>query len=91
MKVRAEILVRGFVQGVGYRRFAQKRAFELDLCGYVRNEDDGAVRVEVEGERTAVETYVERLRAGPSFSRVTELELRWMDYSGRYTQFDITF
>ncbi len=91
MNVRAEVTVRGFVQGVGYRRFAQLRAVERELTGTVRNMDDGSVFIEVEGDEPVVKSYVEDLRRGPSFSRVTDVTIQWQPYTGRYRQFTVRF
>jgi acylphosphatase len=64
----------GRVQGVGFRWFTRKAAQELGLAGLVRNLPDGRVEVEVAGEPEALERFRERLRQGPSGSRVTSLE-----------------
>lgn len=66
--------INGKVQGVGYRRFAQKHAIALGLCGWVRNLKDGRVEVRVQGSADQVSAYVEHLRQGPPFGRVESLE-----------------
>lgn len=91
MNVRAEVTVRGFVQGVGYRHFARMQAIERQLTGTVRNMDDGSVFVEVEGDEHIVKNYIEDLRRGPSFSRVSDVDVIWLDYTGQYRQFTIRF
>jgi acylphosphatase len=67
-------LVRGRVQGVGYRYFAVKKAEALGVAGFVRNLPDGSVEVIAEGADTALATFEEELRSGPSFSRVENVE-----------------
>ena len=57
--------VAGRVQGVGYRDAVRRRARELGALGWVRNEDDGTVRVHAEGPRDAVEALVGFLKEGP--------------------------
>lgn len=64
------ILVTGRVQGVFYRAFAKEAADELGVRGWVRNREDGAVEMVVEGD---VDGLVERLRAGPPAGRVDEV------------------
>lgn len=91
MMQRATIRVLGLVQGVGYRRFAEKRARAIGLNGFVRNEDSGAVCVDVEGERVAIETYIEQLRTGPAFARVSDVNVQWLEYEGRYRVFEIMY
>jgi len=61
---RRAIGVRGVVQGVGFRPFVYNRAIAHGLAGWVRNDAD-RVRIEVQGERTAVDAFVEALRDDP--------------------------
>jgi acylphosphatase len=67
-------LVRGVVQGVGYRYFVLRQAMTLGLGGYARNCGDGSVEVMAEGEASALEELESRLRVGPAASEVTTLE-----------------
>ena len=67
-------LVQGRVQGVGYRYFALRAAEELGVSGFARNLPDGSVEVVAEGTDTALAELEARLRAGPSFSRVSNVE-----------------
>ena len=62
--------VRGRVQGVGYRYFAQKQAWELGLTGYTRNLDDGRVEVYAVGLKQKLEEMAARLYRGPRWSDV---------------------
>ena len=66
--------VHGEVQGVGYRRFAQREAQALGLAGWVRNEADGTVGGEAEGSETALESFRLRLTRGPAFGHVSRLD-----------------
>jgi hydrogenase maturation protein HypF len=61
-RIRTRARVEGTVQGVGFRPFVYRLAAELELAGWVLNDERG-VLVEVEGEAPAVETFVERLEA----------------------------
>ena len=71
-------VVRGRVQGVGFRAFVVAEARELGLSGGVRNLSDGnTVEVNAAGGRAALATLLGRLRAGPPGSRVIEVEERW--------------
>ena len=67
-------LVRGRVQGVGFRYFAQRQARAQELAGWVRNRQDGAVEGEVTGSPAAIERFLAALRRGPSSARVSELD-----------------
>lgn len=62
--------VRGRVQGVGYRWFAQNVAAELGLCGYARNLDDGRVEVYAIGPEDKLSEFAGRLHRGPHWADV---------------------
>jgi len=91
MSVRAEVTVRGFVQGVGYRRFVQLRAEERNLCGTVINLDNGDVAVVVEGPKESILSYLDDLKRGPAFARVTDLDVTWYESTGQYQRFTIRY
>jgi acylphosphatase len=87
----AEIIVEGQVQGVGFRAFAQRRATQLGLSGYVMNLRDGRVRARVEGKRRLVEELARDLEKGPPLSRVERVSVRWMPPTGRFVGFQIRY
>ena len=88
--VRAHIVIMGRVQGVGFRYFAISWAERLGLTGYVRNNYDGSVETEVEGDRSAVEEYIAQMKLGPRWSRVTDVRVEYKPYEGIYQNFDVT-
>ena len=59
--IRAEIVFRGHVQGVGFRYTATRIAERIDVCGWVRNETDGTVRLVVEASRELVDRLLESI------------------------------
>jgi acylphosphatase len=67
-------VVRGRVQGVGYRYFVQREAGSLGVTGFVRNLPDGSVEIVAEGGESAVAQLEARLREGPSFASVASVE-----------------
>ncbi len=67
-------LVRGRVQGVGYRYFVLREAEDLGVSGFARNLPDGSVEVMAEGEDPVLQQLEERLKKGPSFARVSGVE-----------------
>jgi hydrogenase maturation protein HypF len=70
--VRMAIVVRGIVQGVGFRPFVYHAARDEALDGWVLNDRD-AVRIEVQGSRAAIVRFLDRLRdAAPSPVRIAE-------------------
>ncbi|MFP3712373.1 acylphosphatase [Puerhibacterium sp. TATVAM-FAB25] len=73
---RVRAVVRGIVQGVGFRAAVEDAADGLGVSGWVRNTVEGTVEVEVEGDGGAVEAMLAFLREGPRAARVTGVELR---------------
>lgn len=81
-------LVRGRVQGVGFRLFAVRQARELGLDGFVRNLSDGrTVEVVAEGQKTALEALLAALRMGPPAAHVESVDVSWLQASGSYEGF----
>ena len=70
------IRVRGRVQGVRFRVSAQGEADRFGLHGYVRNESDGTVYIEIEGESDAIDAFVVWCRKGPMFAHVTHVDVQ---------------
>lgn len=70
---RRHIIVRGRVQGVGFRWFAKETADSLGLTGWVRNLRDGSVEAEVEGTPDALDAFERRLRTGNPSAQVDEI------------------
>jgi acylphosphatase len=67
-------IVRGRVQGVGYRYFVMREANGLGVSGFARNLPDGSVEVVAEAADEVLERFEERLRQGPSFATVSALD-----------------
>ena len=68
-------MVRGRVQGVGFRWFAEHAARVEGLHGWVTNRPDGSVEVAAEGDREALHRFESRLRHGPPASRVDDVQV----------------
>lgn len=66
-------LVKGRVQGVGFRWFVHREAEPLKLRGWVRNTEDGHVEVVAAGGRAQLESLAEALRRGSRGSRVDDV------------------
>ena len=75
-------LVRGRVQGVGYRYFVLRQADALGLTGYARNRADGAVEVIAEGSAEALADLEARLGEGPAFAEVDGVAREAIDPRG---------
>ena len=88
-KVARRFFIRGDVQGVGFRFFAQRAAARHQVVGYVKNLDDGRVEVLTEGPAQSVEAFKHELATGPRFSSVEHVEEINLDPSGSYSSFRI--
>src|ERR1017187_5548106 len=83
--VRVRVVLRGAVQGVGFRPFVHRLASELALAGWVNNSPQG-VFLEVEGQRPELEEFLRRLQAEkPPRSFIQSLETTWLDAVGMNT------
>jgi len=83
------VVIRGRVQGVGFRYFAAREARRLEVSGVVRNLADGAVEVEAEGERATLERLLEALHTGPRAARVASVDVHWSEGTARHRGFEI--
>lgn len=72
--VAERVIVRGRVQGVGYRAWTVSEARQRGLGGWVRNLTDGSVELVVSGQAEGVEAMIGLCREGPTSARVDALE-----------------
>ncbi|HKJ46595.1 MAG TPA: acylphosphatase [Balneolales bacterium] len=75
----AHLLIKGRVQGVGFRHFVYKTARNLGLYGWVRNLYDGKVEVLLHGDEKIVKQAIDYCKIGPSAARVDKVNIEW-DY-----------
>ena len=73
------LIVRGRVQGVGFRAFVEETAFDLGLKGWVRNRRDGTVEAVAAWASTAVDALIEAVRRGPRMARVDAVDIAEAD------------
>jgi acylphosphatase len=89
-KVRMRAIVKGIVQGVGFRYFTVYQAQRIGgITGYVRNLRNGSVEVVAEGEREKLEQLLAQLRKGPIGAHVTGVDVFWENPTGEFTNFGI--
>ena len=62
------------VQGVFFRYSAKEKAESLGIMGFARNEADGSVYIEAEGEEDALHTFLEWCKTGPASASVNKVE-----------------
>ena len=80
-------MIRGEVQGVGYRFFAQRAAARHQVVGYVRNLPDGSVESLAEGTAASVEAFKLDLATGPQWAAVQQVEEIVLEPTGHYVSF----
>ncbi len=83
-----QLRISGIVQGVFFRASARDMARTLGVKGYVKNEKDGAVVTEIEGDEEAVNKLIQWCRQGPPGARVDQVDVVEQPVKG-YTQFEI--
>jgi len=89
MRESITIRVTGTVQDVGFRYRAWQEARSLGLVGFVRNEPDGSVCLEAEGERAALDSLVAWCRKGPSSADVRHIEVSENHQPKHFSEFVI--
>lgn len=87
----AEIIVQGFVQGVGYRFFAIQKAREYGITGYVQNLPDENVFVVAEGEKGILNDFIKDLKIGPPSARVKKIDIKFSENDKGYKNFSVKF
>ncbi|MBM4400409.1 MAG: acylphosphatase [Crenarchaeota archaeon] len=91
MKTRAHVFVSGRVQGVFFRSETKHKADRYGVKGWVRNLPDDRVEVVFEGEEEAVKALIEFCKRGPLGARVTNVDLRWENFTGDFDAFKVRY
>jgi acylphosphatase len=88
-RARLHLVIRGRVQGVGFRFSAYDEAKDLGLSGYVRNLPSGEVEIVAEGSRENLQMLAAWAHLGPPSAHVTDVREEWSDFTGEFTEFQI--
>lgn len=86
---RLTAVVRGRVQGVGFRWFVERTAASLGLTGWVRNREDRSVEVVAEGPPAVLDRFAAALHEGPPGARVEHVAERRDPATGEFRRFSI--
>lgn len=73
---RLKIKISGRVQGVAFRHYAQTRANQTGIKGYVKNMPDGTVEIEAEGEEKALDEFLSWCHRGPDAAKVENVNIQ---------------
>ncbi|HOK57199.1 MAG TPA: acylphosphatase [bacterium] len=88
---RYHLYVKGIVQGVGFRWYAQRIGNSIGVSGWVKNLPDGSVEIVVEGEKEKIEIFIEEMKNGYLGKNITEIEKIEEDFKGEFKGFEIRF
>ena len=83
-----DIKIYGYVQGVFFRFSAQEKAQIMGINGFVRNESDGTVYIEAEGEEDDLKQFLSWCHKGPSGARVEKVESEFSSKIKNFTDFN---
>lgn len=86
-----QIVVSGKVQGVGYRYFAQMKAVQFGITGWVKNRSDGAVEMVTTGTKENLDLFIDEIRRGNPFSTVDQIEISEISTGEKYQSFTIKY
>ncbi len=87
MTQRLHVLIRGRVQGVGFRYSTYHEALGLGLDGWVRNLPDGRVEAVFEGDKDTLDQMLAWCQRGPRMAQVTHVEAAWETGDPKYDAF----
>ncbi|MGZ4903476.1 MAG: acylphosphatase [Halobacteriota archaeon] len=90
MQRTACVCVSGHVQAVGYRMFVRRYADQLSITGFAQNLPDGRVKIVASGSKTKIEELLQKVRQGPRFAVVRNVEVRWLADYAPFSRFDVT-
>ena len=89
VQARAEIVVNGLVQGVGFRYFVYREAQKIGVYGFVKNLYTGEVLTIVEGDKAKIEYLIKKLHVGPRSASVKNCVVNWYEPKNEFNSFEI--
>ncbi|PID28120.1 MAG: acylphosphatase [Candidatus Cloacimonadota bacterium] len=69
-----ECQVKGYVQGIGFRRFVKETAQLYDIKGYVKNLSNGDVKIIMQGNYSELIYFKNKIKKGNGFSRIQKMD-----------------
>jgi len=88
-ELHADLEIYGKVQGVFFRKSANLKAEGLALRGFVKNQADGSVRVELEGYEDSINQFIAWVKSSPAPTEVLSVEITWSDKLKNFRTFTI--
>ncbi len=90
-KIRTEIIVKGLVQGVGFRYFVLRKAEELGVFGFTKNLYTGEVQIIVEGEKYKIDSFIDAVKIGPIHAQVKSIRVYEKEFRNEFSKFEIRY
>ncbi len=91
LNIEYHILIKGRVQGVGFRWFTQTLAEKLGVFGWVRNNYDGTVEIIAQGPEDILDDFINKLKSGPPSANVSSLEKEKRNIIKEYKNFQVAY
>jgi acylphosphatase len=91
MKKLLKVRIFGQIQGVFFRAETKRKADELELAGFVRNDLDGTVYTEAEGEEKSLQEFLKWCKDGPEAAKVEKAEVEFSNDLKNYKEFEIRY
>lgn len=90
-KLQMQAIVKGRVQGVGFRATTQYHAEKLGLRGYVKNLPDGSVEIVAVGDRETLQKLLKNLRDDVGAAVIENISVDWYPLKREFTDFSVIF
>jgi acylphosphatase len=90
-QARVHAVVHGYVQGVNFRYYATRAAWDLDLSGWIANRRDGTVETIAEGRRSDLEEFLDFLHQGSPSALVQGVDVEWDRPTGEFDGFRVRY
>lgn len=84
-----EIILYGKVQGVGFRRFAKLVADQLNIKGYVKNQNDNQLDIIAQGDKNRLKEFIDLIKQGPLLAKIEKCEIKSWDSQENFQEFRI--
>lgn len=85
----AYLVIAGRVQGVGFRYFAEHKAVEFNISGWIKNTPDGKVEIEATGEPENLDIFIDWMKIGPARAVIKTFSVSEITPTRTFTNFTI--
>lgn len=89
--VHYHIFITGKVQGVGFRYFAQMKAIQYEITGWVKNLPGGSVELVAAGDKENMNMFLDELRNGNPFAKVKDMKITELESTEPFHSFIIKY